>query len=76
MSDVPKVPRAKTPNPPDAIDARWASLEAMSPADWSKVAARVSVCMDCLGPVLLSDAELALLACEPRCRGCRAKVAA
>lgn len=74
-ASVSKVPRVKTPNPPD-VDARWSTLDAMTPAAWSVVAARVSVCLECLGPALLSDEELAQPVAAPRCRRCLKEVAA
>lgn len=58
------------------VDARWTSIAAMSVEDFAQVAARVSVCLYCLGPALLTDEELQLVIAEPLCRRCRAQVVA
>lgn len=73
---MPSVTKVTVPKPPSDIDARWSSLEAMEPAAWGAVAARVSVCVSCLGPALLSDEQLGQVIALPRCRGCSAVQAA
>lgn len=50
---------------------RWESLGAMPPEEWAIVAPRVSVCLHCLGPALLTDVELELVIAEPLCTRCR-----
>lgn len=56
----------------NTVEARWSTLDAMAPAAWSAVRGRVSVCLECLGPALLTNEELALFACAPQCRRCKA----
>lgn len=53
------------------VDARWEQVTAMSAEDWETVAPRVSVCIDCAGPALLTDAELEQVIATPRCTRCR-----
>lgn len=62
--------KTKTEKTPDA---RWTSIAAMSLEDWSTVAARVSVCLDCRGPALLTDEQLEQVIAEPQCTRCRAQ---
>ena len=52
-------------------DDRWQAIEAMPPDEWQAIAARVSVCLTCRGPALLSDEQLGLLIAEPMCTRCR-----
>lgn len=57
-------------------DQRWESLRSMPPDEWAIVAPRVSVCLHCLGPALLTDAELGLVIAEPLCTRCRRRMEA
>lgn len=53
------------------VEARWRQVEAMAPVEWAKVAARISTCVVCFGPALLTEDELAMIGCAPRCRYCK-----
>lgn len=54
------------------IDTRWATIQAMSPEDFKPIAARVSICLDCRGPALLTDEQLTQVIAEPVCTRCEA----
>ena len=53
------------------VDARWAALDAMPREEWETIEARVSICLHCLGPAMLDDAEVEAIIAEPLCRRCR-----
>lgn len=58
------------------VDARWDAIEAMPAEDFAEVQARVSVCLDCRGPALLTDEQLLEVIAQPQCTRCRQAAAA
>lgn len=68
---MPELTEAKTDKSPSELDARWLAVQIMAPAKWAEISARVSICLDCRGPALLTDEQLMETISQPQCSRCQ-----